>query len=79
MSRGWADYRAVKAGVSMEMVLATYGIQLHRLDHGGGEFGSRFQDRPDTIVKRRQIEQPGQGVTNGQHGRNQVRKRDGKR
>lgn len=32
MSRGWVDYRAVKAGVSMEMVLATYGIQLHRLD-----------------------------------------------
>ena len=33
MSRGWVDYRAVKAGVSMEMALATYGIQLHRLDH----------------------------------------------
>jgi DNA primase len=32
MSREWVDYRAVKAGVSMEMVLATYGIQLHRLD-----------------------------------------------
>ena len=33
MSRGWVDYRAVKAGVSMEMALATYGIQLNRLDH----------------------------------------------
>ena len=33
MSRGWVDYRAVKAGVSMEMALATYGIQLQRLDH----------------------------------------------
>ena len=32
MSRGWVDYRAVKAGVSMEMA-ATYGIQLDRLDH----------------------------------------------
>lgn len=26
------DYRAVKAAVSMEMALASYGIQLHRLD-----------------------------------------------
>ena len=32
MSRGWVDYRAVKAGMSMEMALATYSIQLHRLD-----------------------------------------------
>ena len=33
MRHRWVDYRAVKADVSMEMVLATYGIQLHRLDH----------------------------------------------
>ena len=33
MSRGWVDYRAVKAGLSMEMALATYGIQLPRLNH----------------------------------------------
>ena len=32
MSHGWVDYRAVKANVSMEMALATYGIHLHRLD-----------------------------------------------
>ena len=32
MSRGWVDYRAVKASVPMEMVLATYGIHLQRLD-----------------------------------------------
>jgi DNA primase len=28
----WVDYRAVKAAVSMETVLATYGIRLQRLD-----------------------------------------------
>jgi DNA primase len=33
MSHGWVDYRAVKASVSMEMALASYGIHLHRLDH----------------------------------------------
>jgi DNA primase len=32
MSHGWVDYRAVKANVSMEMALATYGIHLQRLD-----------------------------------------------
>ena len=32
MKRAWVDYRAVKAAVSMEMALASYGIQLHRLD-----------------------------------------------
>ena len=32
MIHGWVDYRAVKANVSMEMALATYGIHLHRLD-----------------------------------------------
>src|ERR1700730_18674142 len=32
MSAAWVDYRSVKASVSMEMVLATYGIHLHRLD-----------------------------------------------
>ena len=32
MSAGWVDYRAVKASVSMEMALASYGIQLRRLD-----------------------------------------------
>ena len=32
MSRGWVDYRAVKAAVSMEMAVASYGIHLHRLD-----------------------------------------------
>ncbi len=32
MTRAWVDYRAVKAAVSMEMALASYGIQLHRLD-----------------------------------------------
>jgi DNA primase len=32
MMRAWGDYRAVKAAVSMEMALASYGIQLHRLD-----------------------------------------------
>lgn len=32
MMRRWVDYRAVKAAVSMEMALASYGIQLHRLD-----------------------------------------------
>jgi DNA primase len=30
--RRWVDYRAVKTAVSMEMALASYGIQLHRLD-----------------------------------------------
>jgi DNA primase len=28
----WVDYRAVKAAVSMETVLANYGVRLHRLD-----------------------------------------------
>lgn len=32
MTCAWIDYRAVKAAVSMEMVLANYGIRLHRLD-----------------------------------------------
>jgi hypothetical protein len=32
MTRAWVSYRAVKAAVSMEMALAHYGIQLHRLD-----------------------------------------------
>src|SRR5215471_19162160 len=32
MTRAWVDYRAVKAAVSMEMALASYGIKLHRLD-----------------------------------------------
>jgi DNA primase len=32
MIRAWVDYRAVKAAVSIEMALASYGIQLHRLD-----------------------------------------------
>ena len=32
MTLAWVDYRAVKAAVSMEMALASYGIQLHRLD-----------------------------------------------
>ena len=28
----WVDYRSVKAAISMEAVLANYGIRLHRLD-----------------------------------------------
>ncbi len=32
MTRAWVDYRAVKEAVSMEMALANYGIQLHRVD-----------------------------------------------
>jgi DNA primase len=32
MSAAWVDYRSVKASVSMEMALASYGIHLHRLD-----------------------------------------------
>ncbi len=32
MTRTWVNYRAVKEAVSMEMALANYGIQLHRLD-----------------------------------------------
>lgn len=32
MTRMWVDYRAMKEAVSMEMALASYGIQLHRLD-----------------------------------------------
>ena len=32
MMRARVDYRAVKAAVSMEMALASYGIQLHHLD-----------------------------------------------
>ena len=32
MMRSWVDYRAVKAAVSIEMALTSYGIQLHRLD-----------------------------------------------
>ena len=32
MTRAWVDYRAVKAAVSMEMALASYGIRLHRLN-----------------------------------------------
>jgi DNA primase len=33
MAGTWVDYRAVKAAVSMETVLANYGIRLHRLDN----------------------------------------------
>jgi DNA primase len=33
MTRGWVNFRAVKAAVSMEMALANYGVRLHRLDH----------------------------------------------
>ena len=32
MAGAWVDYRAVKAAVSMEAVLANYGICLHRCD-----------------------------------------------
>lgn len=32
MAATWVDYRAVKAAVSMETVLANYGVRLHRLD-----------------------------------------------
>jgi len=32
MTRAWVNYRSVKAAVSMEMALANFGIQLHRLD-----------------------------------------------
>src|SRR6516225_5069192 len=32
MTRAWVSYRFMKAAVSMEMALANYGIQLHRLD-----------------------------------------------
>ena len=32
MTCTWVNYRAVKEAVSMEMALANYGIQLHRLD-----------------------------------------------
>ena len=32
MAGTWVDYRAVKAAVSMETVLANYGVHLHRLD-----------------------------------------------
>jgi DNA primase len=32
MTRTWVNYRAVKAAVSMELALANYGVQLHRLD-----------------------------------------------
>jgi len=32
MAGTWVDYRAVKAAVSMETVLANYGIRLHPLD-----------------------------------------------
>ena len=32
MTGAWVNYRAVKAAVSIEMALANYGIQLHRLD-----------------------------------------------
>jgi DNA primase len=32
MAGTWVNYRAVKAAVSMETVLANYGIRLHRLD-----------------------------------------------
>ena len=32
MAGTWVDYRAVKAAVSMETVLANYGIRLHQLD-----------------------------------------------
>jgi hypothetical protein len=32
MTGSWVNYRSVKAAVSMEMALANYGIQLHRLD-----------------------------------------------
>jgi hypothetical protein len=31
-SHTWVDFRSVKASVSMEMALANYGVQLHRLD-----------------------------------------------
>lgn len=32
MTRAWVDYRAVKAAVSMQMALASYGIRLQHLD-----------------------------------------------
>src|SRR5664280_2762789 len=32
MKNDWVDFRAVKAGISMEMTLAQYGVMLHRLD-----------------------------------------------
>lgn len=32
MTRNWVDFRAVKAGVSMEMALAHYGVVLHRVN-----------------------------------------------
>jgi DNA primase len=32
MNRDWVDFRAVKATISMEMVLAQYGIMLHRVN-----------------------------------------------
>ncbi len=32
MAGTWVDYRAIKDAVSMETVLANYGIRLHRLD-----------------------------------------------
>jgi DNA primase len=32
MTRNWVDFRAVKANISMEMVLAQYGIMLHRVN-----------------------------------------------
>ncbi len=31
MKRNWVDFRAVKAGVSMEVALAHYGVMLHRV------------------------------------------------
>ena len=34
MKRGWVDYRAVKAAVSMEMALANYGVLLQHVGDG---------------------------------------------
>lgn len=39
MKRDWVDFRAVKQAVSMEMVLASYGVRLHHLD------GEHFRGR----------------------------------
>lgn len=33
MKNDWVDFRAVKASISMERILAHYGVRLHRLDH----------------------------------------------
>jgi DNA primase len=51
MKRGWVDYRAVKAAVSMEMALANYGVLLQHV--GGGCLRGRCPLPPHSSARSR--------------------------